>query len=722
MTPQKHKDETLRTLVDLIEAAARQQPSIMLFEDAHWADPTTLEVLDLLIDRVKTVPLLVVLTHRPEFQSRWSGQGHVGALNLSKLTRTQSAAMVSALAGGKALPGALLEQILTRTDGVPLFVEELTKSILESGELTEGGDHYDYAGPARSVTIPATLRDSLMARLDRFMPVKEIAQIGAAIGREFSYELITAVAPMPQAQLDDALAQLIESGLAFRRGTPPDAIYTFKHALVQDAAYDSLLKSRRQELHAKIARVIEQRFPSIKATEPEVLAHHLTAAGLAEAAIPLWQTAGALALKRMALIEAIAHLNHGLELVSALPQLPNLSDHLERDRQELTLQLELGGALIAVSGYAAEKTGKAYRRARQLGEQLGDRPALIRALWGQFVHHHVRGEMDRSHRTATELLDLGERENDDTGRLAGHRAVGDGLLHLGLLADARAHLAGGIALSDGMDQRSFAFLFAENARIGCLSFLAITLSMMGFADQAVTRAAQGLHEARDLSHSTSVAFALSAACRVHCVLGNAHTVHRLADELIPFAAEQHFAFFHSTANIYRGWALLADGELAAGTELLQSGIASFKQTGAAWILPLYLGWLSVAYAKTGQVEQALGHLSTALDLTQATSVRCYEAELLRLKGQVLLARDIRSEAEAETEFGKAIVLAQQQDAKLFELRASVSLARLWMHQEKRSQAHDLLLPIYAWFTEGLATPYVQEARELISQLEQSPRT
>ena len=249
MTPQKNKDETLRTLVDITEAAARRQPSVLLFEDAHWADPTTLEVLDLLIDRVKTISLLVVLTHRPEFQSRWSQQGHVGALNLSKLTRTQNAAMVSALADGKALPEALLEQILTRTDGVPLFVEELTKSILESGELKQAGDHYDYAGSSRAVTIPATLRDSLMARLDRFMSVKEIAQIGAAIGREFSHEVIAAVAPMPEAQLNDALARLSKSGLAFRRGTPPDAVYTFKHALVQDAAYDSLLKSRRQALH-----------------------------------------------------------------------------------------------------------------------------------------------------------------------------------------------------------------------------------------------------------------------------------------------------------------------------------------------------------------------------------------------------------------------------------------------------------------------------------------
>jgi class 3 adenylate cyclase len=307
MTPQKHKDETLRTLVDLVEAAARKRPSVVLFEDAHWADPTTLEMLDLLIDRAKTVPLLVVLTHRPEFQSRWSQQGHVGALNLSKLTRAQSAAMVSTLAGGKVLPGALLEQILSRTDGVPLFVEELTKSILESGELKEASNHYEYGSSARTVTIPATLRDSLMARLDRIMPVREIAQIGAAIGREFSYELIEAVAPMPQAQLDDSLARLCESGLAFRRGTPPDAIYSFKHALVQDAAYDSLLKSRRQELHRKIARVIEQRFPNIKINEPELLAYHFQEAGDLSPAFAYLIAAGDVAEQHGANQEAVAH-------------------------------------------------------------------------------------------------------------------------------------------------------------------------------------------------------------------------------------------------------------------------------------------------------------------------------------------------------------------------------------------------------------------------------
>ncbi len=336
MTPQKFKDETLRALIDTTEAVARLQPTVELFEDIHWADPTTLEVIDLLVHRVRNIPLLVVLTHRPEFASRWSHYGHVAALTLTKLTRPQTAAMVSRLAGGKALPADLVDQILGKTDGVPLFVEELTRSILESGDLRDAGDRWEYAGRAGSLAIPLTLRDSLMARLDRVAPVKEIAQIGAAIGREFSYELIAAVAPHAKPALDQALAQLTASGLAFQQGAPPDAVYTFKHALVQDAAYDSLLKARRQELHGKIARVIEERLPNTEATEPELLAHHHTEARQPAKAIPLWQKAGSLALKRLALAEAIAHLNKGLDLVAVLPP------SAERDGKELDLRTFLG--------------------------------------------------------------------------------------------------------------------------------------------------------------------------------------------------------------------------------------------------------------------------------------------------------------------------------------------------------------------------------------------
>ena len=415
MTPQKHKDETLRTLVDITEAAARQQPSVMLFEDAHWADPTTLEVLDLLIDRVRTVPLLVVLTHRPEFQSRWSGQGHVGALNLSKLTRAQSAAMVSALAGGKALPAALLEQILTRTDGVPLFVEELTKSILESGELKEAGDHYEYGGSARAVTIPATLRDSLMARLDRFMPVKEIAQIGAAIGREFSYELIAAVAPMPQAQLDDALARLSESGLAFRRGTPPDAVYTFKHALVQDAAYDSLLKSRRQELHGKIARVIE-------AALPEHQDHRTRGAGASpHGRGPCRSRHSALAGRRRAGVEA-----HGPDR-GHLPSQPGARTGLHpasviatRRQRTGAAQPALAPAWMALKGWATPEVWTSLHPALALAKSLERHDALLPIFWGLTINVLTQGRVAESLPWAEEMLDLAKATGDADLLIAGH--------------------------------------------------------------------------------------------------------------------------------------------------------------------------------------------------------------------------------------------------------------------------------------------------------------
>ena len=378
MTPQKHKDETLRTLVDLTEAAARKQPSMMLYEDLHWADPTSLEVLELLIDRVRTIPLLIVLTHRPEFQSRWSQHGHVTALNLSKLTRNQSAAMVSKLANGKALPGDLLEQILAKTDGVPLYVEELTKSIIESGELKEMGDRYEYAGTTHHITIPATLRDSLMARLDRSPAAREIAQIGAAIGREFRYELIAAVAPMNETHLAVALAQLTESGLAYRRGSPPDAVYTFKHALVQDAAYDSLLKTKRQELHAQIAEAIEERFPNTKETEPEVLAHHYTEGGKFQNAVHNWRLAADRANARFATSEAIAHAKKGLVIITRLAEDP------ERINQELALRINL-----IVSLRMADRLNEALEELDQ-AERLAAQSQRILEL---ARIHHLRGNI-----------------------------------------------------------------------------------------------------------------------------------------------------------------------------------------------------------------------------------------------------------------------------------------------------------------------------------------
>jgi len=465
MTPQKHKDETLRTLVDLTEAAAGKQPSVLLFEDLHWADPTTLEVLDLLIDRVRSIPLLIVLTHRPEFQNRWASHGHVSALILSKLTRTQSSALISRLTGGKALPDDLLEQILAKTDGVPLFVEELTKSILESGELTEAGDRYEYAGATHSVTIPVTLRDSLMARLDRFMPVKQIAQIGAAIGREFSYELISAVSPIPQAKLDNALSQLTDSGLAFRRGTPPEATYTFNHALVQDAAYDSLLKSRRQELHGKIAREIEARFPESKNTEPELLAHHYAAAGLPAQAIPLWLAAGRNAFGRSAIAEAIGHLTTGLELPGLL------REGLERAQAEVGLQSMLGLALSAAKGYAAPEVEKAYSRAHELCREIGETPQLLQVIFGVFVFHWVRGDYQIAHELAEEILTLAEAAEDPALLLIGHSTLGGPLAMFGKFGAAAVQYEKALAIYDAKSHAPLAFAYGFDFGVTSLTWL-----------------------------------------------------------------------------------------------------------------------------------------------------------------------------------------------------------------------------------------------------------
>ncbi len=710
MTPQKHKDETLRSLVDLIEASARLRPSVMLFEDAHWADPTTMEVMDLLIDRVRNVPLLVVLTHRPEFQSRWSGQGHVGALNLSKLTRAQSTAMVSALAGGRSLPAGLLEQILTRTDGVPLFVEELTNSILESGELQESGDHYAYAGAARAVTIPATLRDSLMARLDRFMPVKEIAQIGAAIGREFSYELIEAVAPMPQAQLDDALAQLCGSGLAFRRGTPPDAIYTFKHALVQDAAYDTLLKSRRQELHGKIARVIEQRFPAVRVTEPEVLAHHLTAAGLNEAAIPLWQTAGELASKRMALAEAIAHLNQGLELVSALPR------STQRDASELGLRIRLGPAWMALKGWATPEVWTSLHPALALAKSLERHDALAPILWGLTNNLCTQGRVAESLPWAQEMLDLAKTTGDADLLIAGYTRACNSCCHMGEFTKAVEHADKVLELYDDAKPRHAADP-TNDPKTSASVMSSISTWMLGYPDRALRLNNETAAHARRRNHPFTLGVALMTGPHEFDHRYDHEDLRRRAEECARLGRQNNLPFLWAfLAPISYGLALIREGKLAEGIATLKGGIAFWEASGGKVRGPTYKAFIAEAMALTGDLDDALQLLDEQIAQIERPGweERLHYAEILRLKGWML---SLKGDPEgAEQNFLASLDWARRQQAKSWELRTSTSLARLWQSQGKRQDAYELLAPIYDWFTEGFDTKDLLEAKALLAEL------
>ncbi len=712
MTPQKHKDETLRTLVDISEAAARRQPSVMLFEDAHWADPTTLEVLDLLIDRMRNVPLLIVLTHRPEFLSRWSGQGHVVALNLSKLTRTQSAAMVSAPAGDKMLPETLLEQILTRTDGVPLFVEELTKSILESGELKDAGDHYDYSGSAGAISIPMTLRDSLMARLDRFVPVKEIAQIGAAIGREFSYELIAAVAPMPQAQLDDWLARLCESGLAFRRGTPPDSIYTFKHALVQDAAYDSLLKSRRQELHAKIAGVIEQRFPNVKTAEPEVLAHHLTAAGLAEAAIPFWQAAGELALKRRALTEAIAHLNQGLELVSTLPR------SLEREVGELGVRTHLGPAWMALKGWAAPEVWSSLYPALALAKSTGRRDATLSIHWGLWTNVFTQGRVGDSLLRVEEMLSLANTDGEADILISAHGAACAAYGWAGCLAKAVGHADEVLELYDHEKHRQLADLLNHDPKTSAGVFGSICIWIMGYPDRALRMNDEKDRHARERGHPFDLGFALLSGAHEFDHRCDSDDLYQRAEKCERLGRENRLPVLWAiwAPRLY-GMALIREAKVVEGIALLSDSIARWEASGGKVRGPTLKAPLAEGMALTGDVSNALLLLDEQIVQIERPGweERVHYAEILRLKGWMLSLKGNLDGAERN--FLASLEWSRRQQAKMWELRTSTSLARLWQSQGKRQDAYELLAPVYGWFTEGFDTRDLLDAKALLTELE-----
>jgi tetratricopeptide (TPR) repeat protein len=711
MTPQKFKDETLRTLVDITEAAARQQPSVLLFEDAHWADPTTLEVLDLLIDRVRNVPLLIVLTHRPEFPARWSGHGHVIALNLSKLTRTQSAAMVSALAGGKALPAPLFEQILARTDGVPLFVEELTKAVLESGELKDAGGHYEYVGSVRGATIPATLRDSLMARLDRYAPVREIAQIGAAIGREFSYELIEAVAPMPQAQIDDALARLCESGLAFRRGTPPDAVYTFKHALVQDAAYDSLLKSRRQELHAKIARAIDQRFPHIKTTEPEVLAHHLTAAGLTEAAIPLWQTAGELASKRLALTEAIAHLNRGLKLIPTLPR------SSQRDASELGFRSRLGTAWIALKGWAAPEIWTNLHPAQALTKSIDRQDGLAPIFVGLTCHVMGQGRVAEALPWAEEMLSLAKTSGDADLLIEGHTYSCICYYYLGKLDQALEHAQRVLDLYDGETHSHLADIVSQDPKTQAGVFSSICTWMSGYPDQASRLRDETDAHARQRGHPFDLGFALSiGAHELDHRLTHEHLRNR-AEECEQLGRENSLPVLWALlAPILYGHALILKGNPAEAIGPIKASMAFWEATGGKLRSPSLYALLAEAMALTGDIDNALLLIDEQIAQIERPGweERLSYAEILRLKGWMLSLKDDLDGAEQN--YLASLDWARRQQAKSWELRTATSLARLWQSQGKRREAYDLLASVYNWFTEGFDSKDLQDAQSLLAEL------
>ncbi len=722
LLPQRQKQKTLEAMQALLNALANQQPLLFIVEDLHWVDPSTLEFLYLLVEQPPQNRLYIVLTSRPDFQAQWSAHPSLSLLTLPRLTPQQVTIMAEQVANQKTLPAVVTYQIIQKTDGVPLFVEELTKMILESSLLREETYHYELQGSLPPLAVPATLSDSLMARLDRLGPVKALVQLGATLGRSFSYPLLQAVSLLDESTLRQALKRLVEAELLYQQGTPPQATYTFKHALIQEAAYHSLLKSTRQRYHQQIASILESQFSAMIVAQPELVAYHYTEAGLHEKAIAYWQQAGQRSVERSANKEAIVHFTKALELLNTLPDTPT------RAEKELALRVALGVPLLAIQGFASPDVAQLYERARVLCQQVGDHKQLFPVLFGLWSFYDVRGDLQTARELAEQLLFLTQNLQDSIYLLIGHRAVGDTLHWLGELGPARDHLEKGVAFSKALQPRSThqAYLYGQDPAVGCRIYLASTLWPLGYPDQALHRAQEAFSIAYEISHPFSIAFATNLLAQIHQYRGEISAMREYVESLLVLADEQGFAHWSAMGSVLRGWVLFQQGQTDEGIVQMHKGLAAYEARGAQLSRPYYLALLAEAYGKRGELAKGIALLEEALTLVAQRGIRYYAAELYRLKGELLLKFKAKGEgkkgkvekavAEVEDCFWYALNLARHQQAKSWELRTALSLSRLWLQQGQASRARFLLEPLYNWFIEGLNTADLQETRALLGLL------
>jgi tetratricopeptide (TPR) repeat protein len=711
LSPQKQKEKTLHVLLGLVEGLAVRHPVLLVVEDAHWSDPTSRELFDLIIDRLPTMRILMIVTFRPEFTPPWVGRSYVTLLSLSRLGPRQSAEMIACLTGGKALPQEIVDQIIDRTDGVPLFIEELTKAVIESGVLTDAGDRFTMAGPLPPLAIPTSLNASLLARLDRLAPTREVAQIAAALGRQFSHELISAVATIPKQQLDDALAQLVNAELIFRRGMPPDAEYMFKHALVQGAAYGTLLRGRRQQIHARIVKVLESQFLEIVVAQPQLMAQHCTEAGLITEAIGYWIKAGRLSFTRSAIVEAGLQLRKGLALVSSLVEGP------ERRRQELDLLTTLGSVEIYSKGEGAPTAWEAVVRARALCDQLSERSSLGLVLYMQGAHYIARADYAGALQVAEDLLRVASESDDAAHEMRARLTMGRSLHFLGAFSSAGGHFERLLKVPvPEADERSLWFPSDASTRTIALAYLAVNLLYLGHLDRAIACRDRALGLARKSGFPYALAVALSCASHADWLGGARQAALERITELSTLAAQHGFPLFLALADLGHALILCARGKTTEGLARARQAISDCATTGMSYGLTARRAALAYCCKWAGEIDEALALLDAALETANATDERYYEAELHRLKGEWLLAHRPARGAEAESSYQHALAIARRQQAKFWELRAATSLARLQRDQGKRAEARDLLAPIYGWFTEGFDTPVLKDAKALLDQL------
>jgi class 3 adenylate cyclase/predicted ATPase len=715
LAPAERRQRTQAALAKQLAGLTHQRPALMIVEDAHWVDPTSLEVFGRTVDQIKTLPVLLIVTFRPEFNAPWAGQSHVRSLALSRLGEREAAAIIASILGNKDLPAEVTAEIVERTDGVPLFVEEMTKAVLEAGSEV-GRRQTAAAVPSPTLAVPASLHASLMARLDRLGPAKEVAQIGAVIGREFPHALLAAVARKPEVELQSALDHLMTAGLLFRQGAPPQATYLFKHALVQDAAYGTLLREPRRALHARIAQILESQFAEITENQPALLARHYTEAGLIENAVSQWGKAGQRSLERSALVEATEQLTRALGQIASLPSTPDLR------RQHINLQVALINPLTHVKGYAAPETQAVAERARLLiepaeamGEPPEDRLLLFSVLYSFWVANNVAFNGDAMRRLAARFLADATKEKAKIPLMVGHRLMGNSLLCTGDMIQGRSHFDRSIALYDPVNDRPLAARFGQDIRVAIRFYRSLALWMLGYVDAALVDCERAFSEAREIGQVATTIF--SRATSLTYILSRQFVSAKArSDEMVGLADEKGTPFFKAIGILARGCIFSLTGEASEAVSTITDGLALLRSTGATLLMPTFLFHLARAHAELSAFDDAWRCIGEATRLIETTKESWWEAEVHRTAGEIALLSPQLDPLKAEAYFQQALAVARQQQAKSWELRASMSLARLWRDQGKGQHARELLAPVYGWFTEGFDTRDLKEAKALLEEL------
>ena len=717
LMPQQRRQKTMEALTAQIETLSRQKPVMMILEDAHWADPTSLEAFGRAIDRIRRLRVLLLVTFRPEFDVPWAARPYVTALIVNRLTEHEAGAMIDRIVGNRLLSASIRQDIIERSDGIPLFVEEMTKAVLEAGGEIAAGRAVA-AVPSRALAVPASLHASLMARLDRLGgPAKELAQIAAAIGREFSHPLLASVVRQPQAELESALDRLVVAGLLFRRDEPPHATYLFKHALVQDAAYGTLLREPRRTLHARIAETIESEFADIAENRPELLARHWTEAGVIEKAAFLWGKAGQRSLARSALVEAAEQLRRALDQIATLPSTPVLRG------EQIKLQIALVNALMHVKGYAAPEPKAAVEQARQFierAEALGEPPEdpllLFSALYGVWAASYVAFNGDVTRELASQFVALAEKQNQIVPLMIGHRLMASSLMLTGDISEGREHYNQAFAFYDPAKHWSLATRFGQDVGVSIFVYRALAQWMLGYPDTALADANHALEDARAGGQAGTLMYALFHTSLTNVLCANYAAATAQSDEVVRLADEKNAAIWKALATMQKGCVLALSGKASEGIQMITSGITTYKSTGSRVYLPIFLAHLSRAYSEVGQFDDAWHYIGEALSAVETTKERWYEAEINRISGEIALKLPQLGSSQAETYFERALTIARAQQAKSWELRAAKSAARFWRDQGMREKAIAILAPIYGWFTEGFDTHDLKQANALLVEM------